>query len=96
MFIVGWLIPFGYLLKRLTGRPPQRHTPLVVVAVFGLVAIFLERVLVVFPSVSGDNRLLSWQDVLITAGFLGLFLLSRRWFFTRYKPVLNLPHTGQH
>ncbi|PYM21099.1 MAG: hypothetical protein DMD81_00465 [Candidatus Rokuibacteriota bacterium] len=96
VFIVGWLIPFGYLLKRLTGRPPQRHTPLVVVAVFGLVAIFLERVLVVFPSVSGDNRLLSWQDVLITAGFLGLFLLSRRWFFTRYKPVLNLPHTGQH
>src|SRR5712691_9463498 len=47
VFVVGWLIPFGYLLKRLTGRPPQRHTPLVVIAVFGLVAIFLERVLVV-------------------------------------------------
>ena len=94
VFIVGWLIPFAYLLKRLTGRPPQRHTPLVVVALFGLVAIFLERILVVFPSVSADNRLLTWQDVAITAGFLGLFLLSRRWFFTRFKPVLNLPHTG--
>jgi hypothetical protein len=63
-------------------------------AIFGLVAIFLERVLLVFPSVSGDNRLLSWQDLAITAGFLGLFLLSRRWFFSRFRPVLNLPHTG--
>src|SRR5207244_9529982 len=57
VFVFGWLIPFGYLLKRLTGRPPQRHTPLVVIAVFGLVAIFLERVLVVFPSVSAGAGL---------------------------------------
>src|SRR5436309_11446520 len=48
----SWLIPFVYLCKRLTGRPPQRHTPLVVASLFGLVAIFFERVLVVFPSVS--------------------------------------------
>src|SRR5207247_368816 len=27
VFVVGWLIPFAYLLKRLTGRPPQRHAP---------------------------------------------------------------------
>src|SRR5213078_948328 len=57
VLVVGWLIPFAYLLKRLTGRPPQRHAPLVVVSVFGLVAIFLERVLVVFPSVSTSARL---------------------------------------
>src|SRR3989442_5262409 len=57
LLVVGWLIPFAYLLKRLTGRPPQRHAPLVVVSVFGLVAIFLERVLVVFPSVSTSARL---------------------------------------
>jgi hypothetical protein len=92
VFIAGWLIPFGYLLKRLTGRPPQRHTPLVVVAVMGLVAIFLERILVIVPSVSADTGLpLGWREVLITAGFLGLFLLSRRWFFTRFRPVLDLP-----
>jgi hypothetical protein len=96
ILVVGWLIPFAYLLKRLTGRPPERHTPLVVTAVFGLVAIFLERVFVVFPSVSIDNGLLGVQDVLVTLGFLGLFLLSRRWFFNRFKPVLNLPHTGHH
>jgi Ni/Fe-hydrogenase subunit HybB-like protein len=95
VFVVGWLIPFAYLLKRLTGRPPQRHTPLVVVAIMGLVAIFLERVLVILPSVSADNRLpLGLRDLAITAGFLALFVLSRRWFFTRFRPVLNLPHTG--
>jgi Ni/Fe-hydrogenase subunit HybB-like protein len=97
VFIVGWLIPFGYLLKRLTGRPPQRHTPLVVIAVFGLVAIFLERVLVVFPSVSASAGLpLGWRELGITAGFLGLFVLSRRWFFARFRPVLNLPHAAPH
>jgi hypothetical protein len=97
IFFVGWLIPFAYLLKRLTGRPPQRHTPLVVMAIFGLVGIFLERVLVVFPTVSPANRLpFGILDFLVTAGFLALFVLSRRWFMTRFKPVLNLPHTGGH
>jgi hypothetical protein len=95
VLVVGWLIPFAYLLKRLTGRPPQRHTPLVVVAFMGLAAIFLERVLVVFPSVSGEGGLpYGLRDVAITVGFLALFALSRRWFFSRFKPVLNLPHTG--
>jgi len=96
VLIMGWLIPFIYLLKRLTGRPPQRHGPLFVVAVFGLVAIFLERVLVVFPSVSEQTRLFGVRDLVITIGFLSLFALSRRWFMGRYKPVLNLPHTGGH
>lgn len=93
ILVVGWLIPFAYLLKRLTGRPPERHLPLVVVAVFGLVAIFLERVLVVFPAVDTAFGLpLGWRDLAITAGFLALFLLSRRWFFERFRPQLNLPH----
>jgi hypothetical protein len=96
VLIVGWLLPFCYLLKRLTGRPPQRHGPLFIVAIFGLVAIFVERVLVVFPSVSADSRMLGPRDLVITLGFLSLFALSRRWFMGRYKPVLNLPHTGGH
>jgi hypothetical protein len=95
VFAVGWLIPFAYLLKRLTGRPPQRHTPLFVVAIFGLVAIFLERILEVFPSVAPTGGMpFSLRDILITAGFLALFVLSRRWFFTHFKPILNLPHPG--
>ncbi len=82
VLVVGWLIPFAYLLMRLTGRPPQRHTPLVVVAVIGLVAIFLERVFVVFPvGLLGAGLPFGLRDLAITVGFLGLFLLSRRWFF---------------
>jgi Ni/Fe-hydrogenase subunit HybB-like protein len=95
VFVVGWLIPFAYLLKRLTGRPPRRHTPLVLVAMMGLVAIFFERVLVIVPAVSADGRLpLGVSEVLITLGFLALFALSRRWFLARFRPVLNLPHPG--
>ncbi|HVG77844.1 MAG TPA: hypothetical protein VNF03_06870 [Patescibacteria group bacterium] len=95
VLIGGWLIPFVYLLKRLTGRPPQRHAPLFFISVLGLVAIFLERVLVVFPSVSMTSQVpIGARDLAITAGFLALFVLSRRWFMTRFRPVLNLPHTG--
>jgi hypothetical protein len=95
VLIAGWLIPFAYLLKRLTGRPPQRHAPLFFISVLGLVAIFLERVLVVFPSVSMTSQVpLGARDLAITAGFLALFVLSRRWFMGRFRPVLNLPHTG--
>jgi hypothetical protein len=93
VFFVGWLIPFGYLLKRLTGRPPERHTPLFVIACFGLAAIFLERILVVFPSVFAKGApSFGLRDVLITAGFMALFVLSRRWFFDRYRPTANIVH----
>ena len=93
VFFVGWLIPLAYLLKRLTGRPPARHGPLFVIAGFGLVAIFLERVLVVFPSVLAKGTPnFALSDVLITAGFLALFALGRRWFFARYRPTADLTH----
>ena len=55
ILIVGALLPFGYLLKRLTGRPPAAHTPLMVVIVMGWTAIFLERIMLVFPSISADE-----------------------------------------
>src|SRR5881296_2048962 len=93
VLVVGWLIPFVYLCKRLTGRPPQRHTPLVVASLFGLVAIFLERVFVVFPSVAAQSRLpFGVRDLLVTLGFFSLFVLSRRLYMQRVRPVFNLPH----
>ncbi|MBI1845401.1 MAG: hypothetical protein HY294_05625 [Candidatus Rokubacteria bacterium] len=89
VMIVGWLVPFAYLLKRLTGRPPQRHTPLVVVAAMALLAIFFERVLVVFPSVARDSGLVfSLRELLVSLGFLSLFVLARRWFLARFRPIL--------
>ena len=96
VLVVGWLIPFAYLLKRLTGRPPQRHAPLVVVAVFGLVGDLprarVRRLPVGVDRQSGCRSAL--RDLAITVGFLALFVLSRRWFFARFKPVLNFPTPG--
>jgi Ni/Fe-hydrogenase subunit HybB-like protein len=92
IFIVGWLIPFSYLLKRLTGRPPTRHKVLKVILWMGWVAIFFERVLLVFPSISKSNEIPHGvTDILITVGFFSLFVLSRDWLLGRYHPVLNLP-----
>jgi hypothetical protein len=92
IFIVGWLIPFSYLLKRLTGRPPERHQVLKVILWMGFVAIFFERVLLVFPSISKDNAIPhGFVEILVTAGFFALFVLSRGWFLARFRPALNQP-----
>jgi len=90
IFVVGWLIPFGYLLKRLTGRPPTAHKPLVVILFMGWTAMFLERCLLVFPSVSKVNRFpIGLPELLITAGFFALFVLSRYRFLQRYGARLD-------
>jgi len=90
IFIIGALIPFAYLLKRLTGRPPVRHKAFVVILFFGWIAVFLERIMLVFPSMSKGNRLpLGPIELLITAGFFALFMLSRSWFLGRYRPALG-------
>jgi Ni/Fe-hydrogenase subunit HybB-like protein len=90
IFIVGWLIPFSYLLKRLTGRPPTAHRPLVVIIFMGWTAIFLERIVVVFPSISKDNVFpVGPIELLITAGFFALFLLTRNRFLDRYGALLR-------
>jgi Ni/Fe-hydrogenase subunit HybB-like protein len=91
IFIIGWLIPFSYLLKRLTGRPPERHQVFKVILIFGWIAIFFERMLLVFPAVLRDNTVpIGPIEILVTLGFFALFVLSRNWFLARYKPVLNL------
>jgi len=92
VFVIGALIPFSYLLKRLTGRPPTRHKVFVVVLFMGWIAVFLERIMLVFPSMSKSNALpLGPVELLITAGFFSVFMLSRAWFLGRYQPVLEQP-----
>ena len=89
IFVVGWLVPFGYLLKRLTGRPPTAHKPLVVILFMGWAAIFLERILLVFPAISPDDVFpFGLMEILITAGFFALFALGRNRFLSRYGPLL--------
>jgi hypothetical protein len=92
IFLVGALIPFAYLLKRLTGRPPTRHKVFIVILFMGWIAIFFERIMLVFPTMSPSNRLpIGPVEILITAGFFSLFVLSRNWFLGRYRPALDLP-----
>ncbi len=89
IFVIGWVIPFAYLLKRLTGRPPARHGPLVFVACLALTAIFLERMMLVFPSITTAPVFpFGVSELLITAGFFSLFVLSRIWFLARFRPRL--------
>jgi hypothetical protein len=89
IFVAGWVIPFAYLLKRLTGRPPLRHGPLVFVTCLALAAIFLERMMLVFPSVTTNSVFpFGLSELLITAGFFSLFVLSRIWFLARVRPRL--------
>ena len=92
ILIVGALVPFSYLLKRLTGRPPTAHKPLVVIIFMGWTAIFLERLVVVFPSISKDNVFpVGPIELLITAGFFALFVLTRNRFLDRYGAQLKQP-----
>jgi hypothetical protein len=90
IFVAGWLIPFGYLLKRLTGRPPAAHKPLMVILFMGWTSMFLERCLLVFPAVSKVNRFpIGLPELLITGGFFALFVLSRYRFLQRYGARLD-------
>jgi len=92
IFLVGALIPFAYLLKRLTGRPPTRHKVFIAILFMGWIAIFFERIMLVFPMMSPSNKLpIGPVEILITAGFFSLFVLSRNWFVGRYRPALDLP-----
>jgi hypothetical protein len=87
-FCLGWLVPFAYLLGRLTGRPPESHRVLVGICCLSLLAIFLERIVLVFPSVTvghaGFGSVL--VGLLVTAGFGALFALS----FVVFVPRLGL------
>jgi hypothetical protein len=50
-------------------------------------------VFVIFPSVSVQSGLpFRVRDLAITLGFLALFMLSRRVYIQRVRPVFNLPH----
>jgi len=90
IFIVGWLIPFAYLLKRLTGRPPIRHKVFVVILFLGWIAIFVERILIIFPSIDKNMAFpLGLREIFITVGFFSLFVLSRQRFLAKYQGALR-------
>jgi hypothetical protein len=87
-FVIGWLIPFSYLLGRLTGRPPEGHRVLITICSLALVAMFLERLVLVLPSTIPSGAAYGAGDIflglLITLGFGALFILSFRIFVPRF------------
>jgi hypothetical protein len=89
--VIGWVVPFAYLLARLTGRPPESHRVLVGVACLSLTAIFLERTVLVYPSVlRGATVAYGLIDLLVTLGFGALFVLSYRLLVPRLGLVSRL------
>jgi hypothetical protein len=58
----------------------------------GWTAIFLDRVMVVFPSISKDNVFpIGLPELLVTLGFFSLFVLARNRFLARYGALLRQP-----
>jgi hypothetical protein len=83
------VIPFAYLCGRLTGRPPEGHRILIAISSLSVVAIFIERLVLVLPStVHTGSGAYGAADVLLallmTAGFGALFALSFRIFLPRF------------
>jgi hypothetical protein len=68
-----WTLPFIVLLA----RPPKR-SPLVLgsVCFASLVGMWMERYVLVAPSLSPRHIPFGWIEILITIGFLGLFVLA--------------------
>jgi hypothetical protein len=83
-----FLIPFFGLLGVMTKRTPRL---LAALAIISLVGLYLERYLLVYPSLwIGAERLpLSWQEPAIGLLFAGLLLGALTWFASRF-PMLQL------
>lgn len=67
-----FLVPFILLLSRETKRRPARLFGVSLIIIFGL---WLERYLLVIPSLWDQGLPLGWIEVLITAGFFALYML---------------------
>jgi hypothetical protein len=68
-----WAVPFCLLM----GQKPKR-TPAILgtVAVVGLIGMWIERYVLVVPSLSPHHIPFGWIEILITLGFMGLFGLA--------------------
>jgi Ni/Fe-hydrogenase subunit HybB-like protein len=84
--ILVFLIPFWGLM----GVVPKK-TPAILgtFAVISLVGLWLDRWVFVVPSIvqSAVRAPLGWPELLVTAGFLGLWGLAHVWFARRYPIV---------
>jgi hypothetical protein len=71
--ILIWAVPFCVLM----GKRPKRTPPiLATVCVLGLIGMWIERYVLVVPSLSRTHIPFGWVEVLITLGFFGAFGLT--------------------
>ena len=83
MVVMCFLLPFIGLM----GIKPKR-TPAIfkTFAIISLTGLWLDRYVLVVPSVvqSAPSLPLGWQEILMTAGFFGLWGLCYLWFIERF------------
>ena len=86
--ILLFVIPFFGLLGVVTKRRPRLFATL---AIISLVGLYLERYLLIYPSLwIGAERLpLSWQEPAIALFFAGLMLAALGWFAHRF-PLMQM------
>ena len=82
-----FIVPFGTLLSK---KVKMKQGPMLILTGLILVGMWLERFLLVAPSLWKRPGLpLGLSEFLISLGFLGLMALSIQWFFKRF-PLLPL------
>jgi len=72
VLVLIWVIPFVGLMSRQAKRtPPVLGT----VCLLGLIGMWLERYVLVTPSLSSTRIPFGWVEILVTTGFAGTFAL---------------------
>jgi hypothetical protein len=86
MVLLCFLIPFWGLLFR---KPKQTPALLATMATISLLGIWVDRYVFTVPSLvqAAPDLPLGWPELVVTAGFFGLWALAYQWFAVRFPIV---------
>ena len=86
MLVLVFVVPFWGLMG---ARPKQTPAILGTFAVISLAGLWLDRWVFVIPSIvqSAPRAPLGWPELLVTAGFAGLWALCHAWFAATFPIV---------
>ncbi len=93
-WVCSWIIPFWVLMGQRPKKTPWILGPVAAIVLFGL---WLERNLLIWPSVIKDDSL-SWLgpfQILIALGFAGAFAAVFQ-IYSRVFPTISVPAKDQH
>ncbi len=96
MVILCFLVPFWGLIGIKAKKTPSLFATF---AIISLVGLWVDRFVLVVPSIvqTAEHLPIGWQEVLVTAGFFGVWGLCYLWFAERFplvSPVL-IRHHGE-